>query len=189
LNLIHRWYCNSDGWAESLQKYVLPWSIGEEDLGDNLLEIGPGPGASTDWLKSKVPAMTAIEIDHKLAEKLRQRMAGSNVTVVEGDATKLEFANESFSSAVCFTMLHHVPTAEKQNQVLAEAFRVLKPGGVFLGSDSTTSTRFKLFHVFDTCVPIHPPEFEVRLRDAGFTEAEVEWNQQYNSFRFLARKP
>jgi ubiquinone/menaquinone biosynthesis C-methylase UbiE len=189
MNLIHRWYCNSDGWGEALQRYIMPGAIGETELGDHLLEIGPGPGKSTEWLKERVPAITAVEIDKKLAASLVERMAGTNVTVVQGDATKMEFPDNSFSSAVCFTMLHHVPSRELQDKLLAEACRVLRPGGVFIGSDSTTSFRFKVFHVLDTCVPVHPPEFEERLKEAGFGEVKVNWLQEYNSFHFKARKP
>ena len=68
----------------------------------------------------------------------------------------MEFADASFDTAVCFTMLHHVPSRELQDRLLAEGYRVLKPGGWFYGSDSTTSFRFRLFHVFDTCVPVEP---------------------------------
>ena len=188
MNLIHRWYCKSDGWGEALKRYILPSAMGETDLGDHLLEIGPGPGKSTEWLREKVPAITAVEIDEKLAASLVERMAGTNVTVVQGDATNMEFADDSFSSAVCFTMLHHVPSRELQDKLLAEACRVLKRGGIFLGSDSTTSFRFKVFHVMDICVPVHPPEFEERLRTAGFGEVKVDWFQQYNTFQFKARK-
>src|SRR6267143_235620 len=68
VNLIHRRYCRSDGWAFAVQKYMLPWVLKDIDLGDNALEIGPGPGRTTEWLRDHVPHLTAIEIDHALAE-------------------------------------------------------------------------------------------------------------------------
>lgn len=75
---------------------------------------------------------------------------------------------------VCFTMLHHVPTPTLQDQLLAEAFRVLRPGGVFAGSDSADSTLFRLLHFRDTCNPVHPLTFPERLRAAGFDNVHVE---------------
>ena len=187
MNLIHRWYCKSDGWAKVVQEYMLPNAFDGLDLGDNALEIGPGPGRTTEWIKERVPALTAIEIDQALADSLRTRMTGSNVTVVEGDATKMPFPNDSFTGAVCFTMLHHVPSVELQDKLLGETFRVLKPGSVFAGSDSKSSFRFKIFHVLDTCVPIEQSRFGTRLGAAGFADVNVGGNDY--SVWFRARKP
>jgi SAM-dependent methyltransferase len=188
MNIFHRWYCNSEGWRNTLTRYGIPWALGDADLGDDVLEIGPGPGMSTDWLRERVARLTSIEIDHKLAQSLTERMAGTNVTVVEGDATDMPCPDNSFSAAVCFTMLHHVPSSELQDSLLTQAHRVLRPGALFLGSDSTPSLRWRLYHVFDDCMPVDPDAFGARLERAGFAETVVDWNRQYNTFRFRARK-
>jgi SAM-dependent methyltransferase len=188
MNLIHRWYCRSNGWAKIVQQFMLPAILKDADLGDNVLEIGPGPGCTTDWLRERVPHLTAVEIDHDLASSLSDRLAGTNVTVVEGDATNLAFEDGEFSGAVCFTMLHHVPSAELQNRLFAEVCRVLRPGGLFAGSDSTTSFRFRLFHIADTCVPIDPEKLQPRLEAAGFAEVAVNVRRE-GGFNFRARKP
>src|SRR5574338_521541 len=125
MNVFHRWYCNSNGWARRLQGELMPAVLRDLDLGDDVLEIGPGPGMSTDWLRERVARLTSVEIDRRLAEALRRRLAGTNVTVVEGDASDMPFPDASFSGAVCFTMLHHVPYAA-QDRLLAEAARVLR---------------------------------------------------------------
>jgi ubiquinone/menaquinone biosynthesis C-methylase UbiE len=186
VNLIHRWYCRSKGWARSMEQH-LPYMVQGVDLGDHVLEIGPGPGVITDLLRARVPHMTSVEIDHALAESLKRRMAATNVTVVEGDATAMEFADNTFSSAVCFTMLHHVPSAELQDRLLSEARRVLRPGAVLTGSDSVPSIRWNLFHVFDTRVPADPDTFAGRLERAGFTEVNV--GRYPGGFSFRGRKP
>jgi SAM-dependent methyltransferase len=188
MNLFHRIYCRSDGWAEAVQKYIIPWTTKDIDLGDDLLEIGPGPGRTTDVLRERSARLTAIEIDHRLAEKLKARMAGTNVTVVEGDATKMPFPDSTFSGAISLTMLHHVPSAALQDKLLAEACRVLKPGALLAGSDSTPTFRWRLYHIMDTCVAVDPATFAARLEAAGFTDTIVE-KSEYPSFRFLARKP
>ena len=188
VNILHRRYCRSDAWRQAVHHGMMPWVLGEVDLGANVLEIGPGPGVTTDWLRERVPSLTCVEIDRKLADALKGRLEDTNVTVVEGDATAMEFADAAFDTAVCFTMLHHVPARALQDSLLAEAHRVLKPGGLFLGSDSTTSFRFRLFHVFDTCVPVEPDRFAERLRAAGFGEITIEERPQYNTFKFQARK-
>lgn len=188
MNLFHRIYCRSDGWATAVQKWIMPWALKDVALGDDVLEIGPGPGRTTEVLREQAARLTAIEIDHRLAEKLKARMSGSNVTVVESDATKMPFPDSSFSGAVSLTMLHHVPSAALQDKLLAETFRVLRPGAVFAGSDSTPSFRWRVYHIMDTCVAVDPGTFGSRLEAAGFVDARVETNE-WHSFKFSARKP
>src|SRR5437870_3759758 len=106
---------------------LMPWVLGDLVPGDDVLEIGPGPGLTTDRLRNWAPKLTAIEVDPALAGALRLRMAGTNVEVVTGDAMAMPFADGRFSSVVSFTMLHHVPSAGQQDQVLAEVRRVLRP--------------------------------------------------------------
>lgn len=170
-----------------MEQHVVPWTLDGVALGDDLLEIGPGPGLTTDVLRTRAARLTCIEIDRRLATSLARRLDGSNVKVVEGDATKMQFADGSFSGAVSLTMLHHVPSPELQDRLLAETFRVLRPGAWFAGTDSRTSWRWRLYHVFDTCVPVDPATFDQRLAEAGFVEATVDTNAW--AFRFRARKP
>jgi hypothetical protein len=44
-------------------------------------------------------------------------------------------------------MLHHVPSAALQDRLLAEARRVLRPGGVFAGFDGVASWLFRVIHI------------------------------------------
>ncbi len=157
------------------------------DLGPNVLEIGPGPGLTTDLLRSLVPRLTALEIDANLAASLRSRLNDSNVQVIEGDAMNMPFGDSEFSGVVSFTMLHHVPSQELQNKLLAEVLRVLKPGGFFVGSDSLQSWFMKIIHIGDTLVPVSPDTFGARLQSAGFEVLEVQKISQ--AFRFHARRP
>ena len=59
----HHEQCGSDGWREIIREHILPWAIGDVDLGDDVLEVGPGYGATTDVLSESVPQLTAVEID------------------------------------------------------------------------------------------------------------------------------
>src|ERR1700756_2260091 len=186
MNRFHRWLCSSDRWRSTLQQRV-PWVIADTDLGPNVLEIGSGPGLTTDLLRTSVPRLTALEIDPELATSLSSRLAKSNVRVIEGDATHMPFGNSEFSSAVSFTMLHHVPSSELQDQVLREVCRVLKPGGFFVGSDSLQNCWMPIIHIGDTLVPIDPQTFKSRLQRAGFDVLDIARNS--HAFRFRARRP
>jgi ubiquinone/menaquinone biosynthesis C-methylase UbiE len=86
------------------------------------------------------------------------------------DALAMSLPDESFDGAVCFTMLHHVPSVAKQDRLLREVARVLRPGGLFAGTDSLHSRSFRLLHVFDTMVVVDPVSFPGRLKAAGFSQ-------------------
>jgi len=100
MNAYHRRFCSSAGWGKTLQSTVLPWVLRDYQLGDSVLEIGPGPGLATDVLRHKFDRLTCIEIDERLAESLKQRMDGTNVTVENADATEMPFEDGSFSGAI-----------------------------------------------------------------------------------------
>lgn len=186
MNFLHHWLCGSARWRRTVAERV-PWTIARADLGERVLELGPGPGLTTDALRSKVRNLTAIELDPDLAASLSQRLRDSNVQVVVGDATALPFGDKQFSGVVSFTMLHHIPSAEMQDRLLRQVWRVLKPGGAFVGSDSLQSWLMRLIHIGDTLVPVNPDTVGARLEAAGFEVLEV--NRNDSAFRFHARRP
>ena len=53
-----------------------------------------------------------------------------------------------------------------------------------MGSDSTMSVRFRLYHLRDTCVPVDPDRFGERLQRTGFEDARI--SRAKGSFRFRA---
>jgi len=151
-----------------------------------MLELGPGPGAATDWLRHKVACLTAVEIDAEAAAALADRYAGTNVEITTGSAAALSYPDESFDSVGSFTMLHHVPTLALQNKILAEAYRVLRPGGVLIGSDSLASNDLHHFHVDDIYNPVEPASLLGRLQTLGFDKITVVVDEVLN---FIACKP
>ena len=185
MNLLHRWYCGSGAWAKRMHGEYLPGVLRGIELGDDVLEIGPGPGVATEWLRTRVARLTSIEIDHKLARSLQRRMAGTNVTVVEGDATSMQLPDASFDTVLSFTMLHHVPS-RSQDALLAEARRVLRPGRTFAGMDSTPNFLWNLFHLFDDRYPVDHETFAARLESVGFSDVRV--RAAGSAFSWWARK-
>jgi SAM-dependent methyltransferase len=184
MNEQHVKLCSSEEWAQALQTWIIPGALTGVELGDDVLEVGPGPGRTTDILRGMAPRVTAVEIDPQLAEALAARLAGTNVEVVHADGADLPFPNGRFSAALSFTMLHHVPSPSEQDRLLAEVARVLRPGGVLAGVDSLDSPEFRELHVGDICVPIDPARLPDRLVAAGFTDVRVEVNPY--GFQFWA---
>lgn len=186
MNLVHRLCCSSQYWARGVERELLPWALADVDLGDNTLEIGPGYGANMRCLVDMTPRLTAVEIDPPMTERLQAKY-GARARIINGDGTDTGLPADEFSSVVCFTMLHHVPTPALQDRLFAEAFRVLRPGAVFAGSDGVHSTMFRLLHVRDTYNPVPPDTLPDRLRSTGFRDVQVATRNGRQ--RWLAVKP
>jgi ubiquinone/menaquinone biosynthesis C-methylase UbiE len=186
MNENHARLCPSPEWAQHLHSEVLPAVTAGVALGDELLELGPGPGAATDWLRTRVRRMVAVEHDKPAAEALSRRLGHTNVEVLHGDATALGFGEASFDSAAAFTMLHHVPTRVLQTRLLAEVLRVLRPGGALIGYDSLHNDELHHFHEGDTYNPIDPPVLLTILLALGFCDVTitVDWG-----LKFVAHAP
>lgn len=177
MNEAHQ-FCGSDEWRQMIRDVILPWAIGDEQLGDDVLEVGPGYGATTDVLSTAVAQLTSVEIDAELAAMLVDRFAGTpSVQIVNADATTLDFPDGRFTGAACFTMLHHVEPFERQDQLFGEIARVLRPGAVLVASDSLASEPLAQMHDGDTYNPIDPETLPARLTAAGFTDVEVRANE------------
>src|SRR5262249_41861329 len=132
-------------------------------------------------------ALSVVELDPGYCERLRRSLS-SDVAVVQADATAMPFADGRFSGVVCFTMLHHLPSRERQDKLLAESARVLRAGGVFAGTDSLgTGPLFKWLQVRATLAPVAPERLPARLQEVGLVEPRVQ--TQAGSFRFQAYKP
>jgi len=189
MNAQHLEFCASAEWAEVVEHVLLPWVVDGRQLGDAVLEVGAGPGLVTDALRQRVPRLVAIELDRQLAIALARRLAGFGVQVVQADATALPFHRRRFSAVACFTMLHHVPTVAMQDRMLGEFCRVLRPGGILVGTDGMDTPGRRQVHVGDVFLPVHPDELPGRLRSAGFRHPEVEVDADGDRFRFVATSP
>lgn len=182
MNLVHRRYCRSAWWDRHLAQ-LLPWATNDVPLtGARVLELGSGPGRTTDWLAARVGQLTALEYDATDARALAGRRR--DVEVVHGDATAMPFPDGNFDVVVCFTMLHHIRTSTGQDRLFAEARRVLRPEGVFAGSDSRWGPLFALAHLGDTLTLVDPATLPARLGAAGFADAGCQVAGR--AFRFRA---
>jgi len=155
-----------------LEEQILPPVLRDLDLGDDVIEIGPGPGFTTDALRRRAARVTAVELDEVLAARLAARLEGANVDVVRADATDTGLESNRFTGAGSFNMLHHVPSADAQDAIFRELQRVLRPGGLLVAADAVYSPDLLSFHEGDTYNPLDPDGLGVRLRHAGFDQID-----------------
>src|ERR1700679_2496861 len=134
MSFAHNRLCAGKDWAEFVDGTLLPWGLEDVELGDRVLEVGPGFGATTRLLVGQTSSLTVLELDRRYCRRLRSEL-GDQVEVTQGDATQMPFADDQFSAVLCFTMLHHIDSPQLQDRLLAEAARGRKPRGAFAGTD------------------------------------------------------
>jgi hypothetical protein len=72
MNLLDWRRCSFAGWAEMVHDELLPWALTDVELGDRTLKIGPGYGATLRALVDKAVAVTAVEVDEPMADRLKR---------------------------------------------------------------------------------------------------------------------
>jgi SAM-dependent methyltransferase len=167
-------FCTSTAWREILEQLILPGALARVNLGPKVIEIGPGPGFTTEYLLRSATMVTAVEIDPLLAAQLRENLAEANVDVVVSDAGDTSLDAASHTGGASFHMLHHVASADDQNRIFAELARVVRPGGAILLVDSSPSDDLDEFHKGDIFNPIDAEHLSERLSRVGFIDVVVE---------------
>jgi len=97
--------------------------------GDNILDMGCGEGFYSMVLDNLYDCkITAVDFDPEILALAHKWLDGrSNVTLEQGDITKLRFPDNSFDKIVCTEVLEHI---DDDKTAIKELYRVLKPGGV-----------------------------------------------------------
>jgi SAM-dependent methyltransferase len=197
MNRVHNLLCSSGWWARRAETELVPFGVDGLNLGEDVLEIGPGFGATTRVLAGQVSRLSVLELDPRYVKRLRAELGdgngngngtGTGVAVTQGDATELPYRDGRFSAVLCFTMLHHIPSVALQDKAFAEIGRVLGTGGTFAGTDSIgVGWLFKTIHFGDTLNLVDPDTLPERLQAAGLEPGEVKRGGR--SFRWRAVKP
>jgi ubiquinone/menaquinone biosynthesis C-methylase UbiE len=95
------------------------------------VDLGAGTGANLDLYPDSVSELVLAEPDPHMVKRLREKLAGSSrqAELIEASAERLPFEDSSFDTAVFTLVLCTVPDP---SAALAEAARILKPGGKLL---------------------------------------------------------
>ncbi|MFT8310728.1 MAG: class I SAM-dependent methyltransferase [Sporolactobacillus sp.] len=97
--------------------------------GMSVLEVGCGSGLFAHRVKTYLPHATVTGLDFDLGHiafaKAKSHELGLDCTFVNGDATAMPFADQTFDLCYSFTVMEHI----EPNAFLREQYRVLKTGG------------------------------------------------------------
>jgi ubiquinone/menaquinone biosynthesis C-methylase UbiE len=99
------------------------------------LEIGCGAGVNLAWLAKKGVQVSGIDISEEALDLAKQKLQEENIrydSLVHTSATNLPFEDDFFSGVVESCVVQHISEVER-SKVFSEIYRVLKPGGVFIG--------------------------------------------------------
>lgn len=99
----------------------------------SLLDIGCGTGYLIDLLQKQKNALyCGLDLSPEMLKMARKKLPES-VYLTEGSSDKLPYEDNSFDIVTCIQSFHHYPNPEK---AMAEAYRVLKKGGLYILSDT-----------------------------------------------------
>lgn len=123
-----------------VENKVVPYRIATASKckGD-VLEIGAGTGANLDFV-TNADSFTAVEPDIYMRRKFSKKSAKSNfnVNILNCYGENLPIPDNSFDSVFTTLVLCMVSDVEK---VVSEAYRVLRPGGVFYFYEHVVSNK------------------------------------------------
>lgn len=126
------------GGADAMRRLILPplrdhFGADHDGRGLRLLELGSGTGSATHAVARAFPRakITCLDLSIPYTRHARRALAAyERVECVQGDAASLDFADARFDAVYSVFLFHELPLPVRE-QVLAEARRVLRPGGFF----------------------------------------------------------
>src|SRR6201995_5481355 len=174
------------------RRITLPWSLQDVQPSGEGLEIGAGVGALTAQLLTLYPRfrMVATDADAEQVGMAEQVLSsfGRRASVQRADAVALPYPDGRFDLVLSAAMLHHVIEWDK---ALAEAVRVLRPGGKLVGYDVSDTAAGRLIRVGERqgTTLLRPDQLESALSRLGLTDLQTRTALAGTVMRFSARKP
>src|SRR5688500_4488999 len=168
-----------------------PTALAELKAGEIVLDLGSGGGIDVLLSARRVgPTGKAYGLDTTdemlaLAERNREKSGLTNVEFLRGDIERIPLPDASVDVIISNCVIN---LSGDKDRVLAEAFRVLKPGGRFAVSDVVAqrevpaSIRQSMEHWIG-CVAgaLDVADYREKLERAGFADVSFEITREYRS--------
>jgi ArsR family transcriptional regulator len=152
-------------WARALGHLLPPLDVADIGCGDGYLTL-----EAARWARSVIAIDRSDDVLER-AKALARRRRVTNVTWKKGDLAKLPLKDKAVDVALLSQSLHHASHPER---ALAEATRVLKPGGRLLVLDLREHDQAWVRNRFgDRHLGFTSTHLESLLRDAGLTDVRV----------------
>jgi len=184
-------FCRTPLWRVAARRVVVPRVL-DGPVGPRVLEIGCGSGAMAAEVLRQRPQVTryvATDVDPAMAAAATRHLAefGDRAEARTVDAATLPFDDAVFDTVCSWLMLHH--TIEWES-VVADAVRVLRPGGRLVGYDLPDSRLSRAVHVLtrSTVRMIASRDLAAHLHELGMDEVVVEPLGVVGAYRFSARR-
>ena len=168
-----------------------PTALAQLNPGETVLDLGSGGGIDVLLSARRVgPTGKAYGLDMTdemlaLAEENRLRAGASNVEFLKGEIEKIPLPDESVDVIISNCVIN---LSGDKRRVIAEAFRVLKPGGRFAVSDVVVRgpvppAVLRNMELWIGCVAgaLQESEYRSFLLEAGFEDVELEVTRVYES--------
>lgn len=161
------------------------WGFEHINFGKKVLDIGCGGGGAIARLAKMYPEATICGCDISptsiecSTEKNKELIKAGRLSLKVSNVSNLDYSNEEFDSVYSVESLYFWPN---QQEDLKEVFRVLKSNGMFMtvlemvgGSLSERSSAIAN-HLNMNCPS--PEELENLLKNAGFSDVKVYYNEE-----------
>jgi arsenite methyltransferase len=173
-----------------------PTALADLEPGETVLDLGSGGGIDVLLSAKRVgPSGKAYGLDMtdemlELAQENKDKAGATNVEFLKGHIESIPLPSRSVDVIISNCVIN---LSGDKKQVLAEAFRVLRPGGRFAVSDIVTRGELpepvrQSMALWSGCVSgaLDELEFLGLLRDAGFENASIEPTRVYSKEDALA---
>lgn len=139
--------------------------------GGTCLDVGCGSGALSIAVAKRNPQASVVGVDRwgaeyasyskQLCENNAKAEGVNNTRFQQGDATRLEFPDETFDAVTSNYVYHNIPSSDRQ-AILLETLRTLKKGGTFAIHDIMSKRRYG-----------NMQDFVRRLKEMGYQDVRL----------------